>query len=49
MSHGITRHNQIFSVSAMPWRGLGVVLENYPRSIDEALEKAGLGLERHPR
>jgi hypothetical protein len=27
----------------MPWHGLGVVLDEDPRSIDEALEKAGLG------
>lgn len=27
----------------MPWHGLGVVLDEYPRSIDEALDKAGLG------
>ena len=43
MSHGITHHDQMFSVRAMPWHGLGVVLDQYPRSIDEALEKAGLG------
>ena len=33
----------MFSVRAMPWHGLGVVLDEYPRSIDEALDKAGLG------
>ncbi len=27
----------------MPWHGLGVVLDEYPKSIDDALEKAGLG------
>jgi len=43
MSHGITHHDHMFSVRAMPWHGLGVVLDEYPRSIDEALEKAGLG------
>ena len=43
MSHGITHHDHMFSVRTMPWHGLGVVLEHYPRSIDEALEKAGLG------
>jgi phage/plasmid-like protein (TIGR03299 family) len=31
------------SVRSMPWHGLGVVLDEYPRSIDEALDKAGLG------
>ena len=43
MSHGITHHDNMFSVRAMPWHGLGVVLDEYPRSIDEALDKAGLG------
>jgi phage/plasmid-like protein (TIGR03299 family) len=43
MSHGITSNDQMFSVRAMPWHGLGVVLDEYPRSIDEALDKAGLG------
>ena len=43
MSHGITSNDQMFSVRQMPWHGLGVVLDQYPRSIDEALEKAGLG------
>jgi phage/plasmid-like protein (TIGR03299 family) len=43
MSHGITNNDQMFSVRAMPWHGLGVVLDEYPRSIDEALDKAGLG------
>lgn len=43
MSHGITHNDQMFSVREMPWHGLGVVLDEYPRSIDEALDKAGLG------
>jgi hypothetical protein len=43
MSHGITSSDHMFSVRHMPWDGLGVVLDEYPRSIDEALEKAGLG------
>ncbi len=43
MSHGITNNDHMFSVRAMPWHGLGVVLDEYPRSIDEALQKAGLG------
>jgi phage/plasmid-like protein (TIGR03299 family) len=43
MSHGITSNDHMFSVRQMPWHGLGVVLEQYPRSIEEALEKAGLG------
>ena len=43
MSHGITSNDSMFSVREMPWHGLGVVLGEYPRSIDEALDKAGLG------
>jgi phage/plasmid-like protein (TIGR03299 family) len=33
----------MFSVRKQPWHGLGAVLESYPSSIDEALEKSGLG------
>jgi phage/plasmid-like protein (TIGR03299 family) len=43
MSHGITSNDSMFSVREMPWHGLGVVLDEYPRSIDDALDKAGLG------
>jgi hypothetical protein len=43
MSHGITHNDTRFSVRAMLWYGLGVVLDDYPRSIDEALDKAGPG------
>jgi phage/plasmid-like protein (TIGR03299 family) len=43
MSHGITNNDSLFSVRTSPWHGLGVVLGEYPKSIDEALEKAGLG------
>jgi phage/plasmid-like protein (TIGR03299 family) len=43
MSHGITSKDQMYSVREVPWHGLGVVLDEYPKSIDEALEKAGLG------
>src|SRR5436309_8703963 len=43
MSHGITSKDQMYSVREMPWHRLGVVLDAYPKSIDEALEKAGLG------
>jgi phage/plasmid-like protein (TIGR03299 family) len=42
MSHGITSSDHMFSVRSMPWHGLGVVLDEYPASIDEALERAGL-------
>jgi phage/plasmid-like protein (TIGR03299 family) len=43
MGHGLTDTDQMFSVRTAPWHGLGVVLAEPPRSIDEALEKAGLG------
>ena len=43
MSHGITTEDHMFSVRTAPWHGLGVVLDEYPRSIDDALAKAGLG------
>jgi phage/plasmid-like protein (TIGR03299 family) len=43
MTYGITSYDQMFNVRAMPWHGLGVVLDEYPRSIEEALETAGLG------
>jgi phage/plasmid-like protein (TIGR03299 family) len=43
MSHGITTNDEMFSVRQVPWHGLGVVLDEYPKSIDEALDKAGLG------
>jgi len=42
MSHGITNNDTMFSVRKGPWHGLGVVLDEYPASIDEALQKAGL-------
>ena len=43
MSHGITASDTTMSVREMPWHRLGVALDDYPRSIDEALEKSGLG------
>jgi len=43
MPHGITNKDQMFSVRRVPWHGLGVVLDEYPTSIDEALDRAGLG------
>lgn len=43
MAHGLTATDQMFSVRAMPWHRLGVVLDEPPASIDDALERAGLG------
>jgi len=42
MGHGITESDSMFSVRQMPWHGLGSVLDEYPTSIDDALEKSGL-------
>jgi phage/plasmid-like protein (TIGR03299 family) len=43
MSHGLTKTDSMFTVRELPWHGLGAVLEQPPRSIDEALDKSGLG------
>src|SRR5438046_3069201 len=44
MAHGITDKDSMFSANRqMPWHGLGVLLYDYPRSLDEALDKSGLG------
>jgi hypothetical protein len=43
LSHGITSNDHMFSVRRMPCHGLGVVLDEYPRSIDDALANTGLG------
>jgi phage/plasmid-like protein (TIGR03299 family) len=44
MGHGLTDSDSMFSSNRqMPWHGLGAVLDTYPRSIDEALDKSGLG------
>lgn len=43
MPAGITRTDSMFSVREMPWHGLGAVLDTYPSSVDDALDKAGLG------
>ena len=45
MSHGITNNDSMFSVREVPWHRLGAVLDEYPKSIDEALEKAGLSAD----
>jgi phage/plasmid-like protein (TIGR03299 family) len=43
MSHGITAIDSMFSVRHVPWHELGAVLDEYPTSIDDALDRAGLG------
>lgn len=42
MPAGIENFDSMFSVRAAPWHGRGVVLDDYPASIEEALEKSGL-------
>jgi len=49
MSQGLTNNDSMFSVREIPWHRLGVVLTDYHRSIDEALDEAGTRLEGHPR
>src|SRR5919206_2485274 len=42
MAHGITHNDSMMSVRRMPWHGLGVVLDEPPRTLADALESAGL-------
>lgn len=42
MGHGLKEHDTMMSVRQMPWHGLGVILDDYPDDIDEALERSGL-------
>lgn len=42
MAHMIEANDNMMSVRQMPWHGLGVVLDDYPDGIDDALEKSGL-------
>lgn len=43
MPAGLTASDTMFSVRETPWHGLGAVLDEYPTSIDDALDKSGLG------
>lgn len=42
MPAGIYGDDSLFSVRQTPWHGLGVVLDDHPKSIDEAIIAAGL-------
>jgi phage/plasmid-like protein (TIGR03299 family) len=42
MAHGITNADSMMSVRRVPWHGLGVVLDERPRTLADALEAAGL-------
>lgn len=43
MAHELMSKDSMMSVREMPWHGLGAVLEDYPNSIEDALQKSGLG------
>ena len=42
MAHGITEQDTMMSVRRVPWHRLGVVLDERPNTLDDALEGAGL-------
>jgi phage/plasmid-like protein (TIGR03299 family) len=42
MAHGITPSDTMMSVRRVPWHRLGVVLDERPRTLDDALDAAGL-------
>jgi phage/plasmid-like protein (TIGR03299 family) len=42
MAHGITDQDTMMSVRRVPWHRLGVVLDQRPRTLNDALEAAGL-------
>ena len=42
MAHGITKADSMMSVRRVPWHRLGVVLDERPDTLDDALETAGL-------
>jgi phage/plasmid-like protein (TIGR03299 family) len=42
MAHGITARDSLMSVRSTPWHRLGVVLNDTPETLDEALAAAGL-------
>src|SRR4051794_9513400 len=42
MAHGITNADSMMSVRRMPWHGLGVVLDEHPCTLADALEASGL-------
>jgi phage/plasmid-like protein (TIGR03299 family) len=43
MAHMLMSKDTMMSVRETPWHGLGAVLDDYPQSIDEAIQKSGLG------
>jgi phage/plasmid-like protein (TIGR03299 family) len=45
MAHQIEAHDTMFSVRQKPWHGLGVILDDYPETIEDALDKSGLTWE----
>lgn len=45
MPAGLMENDNMFSVRQVPWHKLGVVLDEPPKGIDDALEKSGLDWE----
>lgn len=45
MPHGIQEFDSMFSVRKSPWHGLGVVLDESPNGVEDALISAGLNWE----
>lgn len=45
MSAGLLQYDNMMSVRQVPWHGMGVVLDEAPKSIDEAIQAAGLDWE----
>lgn len=43
MAHMLMSKDTMMSVRETPWHGLGAVLDDYPTSIEDAIQKAGLG------
>lgn len=48
MSAGLEQNDNMFSVRETPWHGLGAVLDEAPKGIDDALVKSGLDWEVVP-
>lgn len=49
MSSGIYDNDSLMSVREMPWHGQGVILDKPPVSVEDAIEKSGLGWKVNQR
>src|SRR5262249_55514559 len=43
MPAGLEQHDTMMSVRQMPWHRMGVILDDYPGTLEEALTASGLG------